>query len=219
MIIKSNRQVLSEQLSQGKIRTFDIQDYTPEKLARLSEKTIKDVHNNLRKLTLDRLRGLYKAGFVTKEQVEKFRMMKTWTQIETPDEAAMSINKYVGFLSNIHLSTVTGRRAHIEATVEGLNEAGWDFVNKDNINDFFKFQEQSTEQERAQWYRVWDKADPESQTRPFALERYFREYQLNKGTITFDELPEHFKKDFKKINGVYTLRKIKKKNKKKNKGR
>lgn len=209
MIIKSNRQVLSEQLAQGKIRTFDIQDYTPAKLARLSEKTIKDVHNNLRKLTLDRLRGLYKAGFVTKEQVEKFRMMKTWTQIDTPDEAVMSINKYVGFLSNIHLSTVTGRRAHIEATVEGLNEAGWDFVNKDNINDFFKFQEQATEQERAQWYRVWDKADPESQTRPFALERYFREYQLNKGTITFDELPEHFKKDFKEIDGVYTLRKIK----------
>ena len=209
MIIKSNRQVLSEQLAQGKIRTFDIQDYTPAKLARLSEKTIKDVHNNLRKLTLDRLRGLYKAGFVTKEQVEKFRMMKTWTQIDTPDEAVMSINKYVGFLSNIHLSTVTGRRAHIEATVEGLNDAGWDFVNKDNINDFFKFQEQSTEQERAQWYRVWDKADPESQTRPFALERYFREYQLNKGTITFDELPEHFKKDFRKIDGVYTLRKTK----------
>ena len=213
MIIKTNRQVLSEQLAQGKIRTFDIQDYTPAKLARLSEKTIKDVHNNLRKLTLDRLRGLYKAGFVTKEQVEKFRMMKTWTQIETPYESVMSINKYVGFLSNIHLSTVTGRRANIEATVEGLNEAGWNFVNKDNINDFFKFQEQSTERERAQWYRVWDKADPESQTRPFALERYFREYQLNKGTITFEELPEHFKKDFKKINGVYTLRKIKKKNK------
>ena len=209
MIIKSNRQVLSEQLAQGKIRTFDIQDYTPAKLARLSEKTIKDVHNNLRKLTLDRLRGLYKAGFVTKEQVEKFRMMKTWTQIDTPDEAVMSINKYVGFLSNIHLSTVTGRRAHIEATVEGLNEAGWDFVNKDNIDDFFQFQEQSTEQERAQWYRVWDKADPESQTRPFALERYFREYQLNKGTITFAELPEHFKKDFRKIDGVYTLRKTK----------
>ena len=101
MIIKTNRQVLSEQLAQGKIRTFDIQDYTPAKLARLSEKTIKDVHNNLRKLTLDRLRGLYKAGFVTKEQVEKFRMMKTWTQIETPDEAVMSINKYVGFLSDI----------------------------------------------------------------------------------------------------------------------
>ena len=70
MIIKSNRQVLSEQLAQGKIRTFDIQDYTPAKLARLSEKTIKEVHNNLRKLTLDRLRGLYKAGFVTKEEVE-----------------------------------------------------------------------------------------------------------------------------------------------------
>lgn len=209
MIIKSNRQVLSEQLAQGKIRTFDIQDYTPEKLARLSEKTIKDVHNNLRKLTLDRLRGLYKAGFVTKEQVEKFKMMKTWTQIETPDEAAMSINKYAGFLSDIRRSTVTGRRAHIEATVEGLNEAGWDFVNKDNINDFFQFQEQSTEKERAQWYRVWDKADPESQTRPFALERYFREYQLNKGTITIEELPEHFKKDFRKIKGVYTLRKTK----------
>ena len=213
MIIKTNRQVLSEQLAQGKIRTFDIQDYKPAKLAMLSEKTIKDVHNNLRKLTLDRLRGLYKAGFVTEEQVEKFRMMKTWTQIETPDEAVMSINKYAGFLSDIHRSTVTGRRAHIEATVEGLNEAGWDFVNKDNINDFFQFQEQSTEQERAQWYRVWDKADPESQTRPFALERYFREYQLNKGTITFEELPEHFKKDFKKINGVYTLRKTKGKKK------
>ena len=213
MIIKSNRQVLSEQLAQGKIRTFDIQDYTPAKLARLSEKTIKDVHNNLRKLTLDRLRGLYKAGFVTKEEVEKFRMIKTWTQIDTMDEAVMSINKYVGFLSNIRRSTVTGRRAHIEETVEGLNKAGWDFINKDNINDFFQFQEQSTEQERAQWYRVWDKADPESQTRPFALERYFREYQLNKGSITFAELPEHFKKDFRKIDGVYTLRKTKGDNK------
>ena len=143
------------------------------------------------------------------QDVLKFRMMKTWTQIDTPDKAVMSINKYVGFLSNIHRSTVTGRRAHIEATVEGLNKAGWDFINKDNIDDFFQFQEQSTEQERAQWYRVWDKADPESQTRPFALERYFREYQLNKGTITFAELPEHFKKDFRKIDGVYTLRKTK----------
>lgn len=209
MTIKSNRQVLHEQIAQGKIRTFDIQDYTPAKLARMSEKTIKDTHNNLRKLTLDRLRGLYKAGFVTKEEVEKFRMMKTWTQIETPDEAVMSINKYAAFLSDIRRSTVTGRRAHLEATIEGLQDSGWDFINKENIDDFIEFQESATADERAKWYEILDRPDPGSQTRPFALERYFREYQLNKGTISVEQLPEQFKEDFKKVNGVYTLRRLK----------
>jgi hypothetical protein len=209
MTIKSNRQVLHEQIAQGKIKQFDIQDYTATKMKRLSEKTIKDIHNNLRKRTLERLKGLYKAGFITKEEVENYRMEPTWTQFETIDQAIMSIGKYARFLSDIRKSTVTGRRAHLEATIEGLQESGWDFIDQENIDDFIEFQESTTAEERAKWYEVWDKADPESQTRPFALERYFREYQLNKGTISFEQLPEHFKEDFKKVNGVYTLRRPK----------
>lgn len=209
MTIKSNRQVLQEQIAQGKIKQFDIQDYTATKMARLSEKTIKEIHNNLRKRTLERLKGLYKAGFATKEDVEEYRIMPTWSQFETIDKAVMNIGKYARFLSDIRKSTVTGRRAHIEATIEGLQKSGWDFINKENIDDFIEFQESATAEERAQHYRVWDKADPESETRPFALERYFREYQLNKGAINFNQLPEHFKEDFKKVNGVYTLRRLK----------
>lgn len=209
MTIKSNRQVLQEQIAQGKIKQFDIQDYTATKMKRLSEKTIKDIHNNLRKRTLERLKGLYKAGFVTKEDVEEYRMAPTWSQFETIDKAIMKIGKYARFLSDISKSTVTGRRAHLEASIEGLHEHGWNFIDEENINDFIEFQESATAEERAKWYEVWDKADPESQTRPFALERYFREYQLNKGTLSFEQLPEHFKEDFKKINGVYTLRRLK----------
>lgn len=209
MTIKSNRQVLREQIAQGKIKQFDIQNYTATKMARLSEKTIKEIHNNLRKRTLERLKGLYKAGFATKEDVEEYRMMRTWSQIETMDKAVMNIGKYARFLSDIRKSTVTGRRAHLEATIEGLQESGWNFINEENIDDFIEFQESATAEERAKWYDLWDKADPESETRPFALERYFREYQLNKGSISFSQLPEHFKEDFKKINGVYTLRSIK----------
>lgn len=211
MTIKSNRQVLREQIAQGKIKQFDIQDYTATKMKRLSEKTIKDIHNNLRKRTLERLKGLYKAGFITKEDVENYRMEPTWTQFETIDQAIMSIGKYARFLSDIRKSTVTGRRARLEASIEGLQESGWDFIDQENIDDFIEFQESTTAEERAKWYEVWDKTDPESQTRPFALERYFREYQLNKGTISFEQLPEHFKEDFKKINGVYTLRRLKEK--------
>lgn len=209
MTIKSNRQVLREQIAKGKIKQFDIQDYTATKMARLSEKTIKDIHNNLRKRTLERLKGLYKAGFITKEDVENYRMEPTWSQIETMDKAVMNIGKYVRFLSDIRKSTVTGRRAYLEATIEGLQESGWNFINEENIDDFIEFQESATAEERAKWYDLWDKADPESETRPFALERYFREYQLNKGSISFSQLPEHFKEDFKKINGIYTLRSIK----------
>lgn len=209
MTIKSNRQVLHEQIAQGKIKQFDIQDYTAAKMARLSEKTIKEIHNNLRKRTLERLKGLYKAGFVTKEDVEEYRMMRTWSQIETMDKAVMNIGKYARFLSDIRKSTVTGHRAHLEATIEGLQESGWDFINEENIDDFIEFQESATAEERAKWYEILDRPDPGSQTRPFALERYFREYQLNKGTISVEQLPEQFKEDFKKVNGVYTLRRLK----------
>lgn len=209
MTIKSNRQVLHEQIAQGKIKQFDIQDYTATKMKRLSEKTIKDIHNYLRKRTLERLKGLYKAGFITKEDVENYRMEPTWSQFEIIDKAIMSIGKYARFLSDIRKSTVTGRRAHLEATIEGLQESGWDFINEENIDDFIEFQTTATELERTKWYEILDRPDHGSQTRPFALERYFREYQLNKGTISFEQLPEHFKEDFKKVNGVYTLRRLK----------
>lgn len=207
-VIKTYRQLWHEQVEAGKVRLFDLDDYQLAKLKRLKEPKLKEIHNNLRKITLSRIRGLQKAGLISEDEANGFRLMPTYTQIETNDRVAESVHKYAEFLSAPWRSTVTGKRVHEESTIEGLNKAGFNFVNKKNIKDFSEFQREATDYERAEWYSLWNKAD-ESGKRPFAIERYFYEFQLNKGSITLKDVPKKFHGDFFEKDGVFTLRKPK----------
>lgn len=207
-VIKTYRQIWVEQVEAGKVRLFDLDNYQLAKLKRLKEPKLKEVHNNLRKITLSRIRGLQKAGLISEDEANKFKLMPTYTQIETNDKVADAVHSYAEFLSAPWRSTVTGKLAHEEATIEGLNNAGWDFVTKENIRDFAEFQHKAIDLEKMEWYVRWDKAD-EGGKRPFSLERYFYEYQLNKGSITLKDIPKKFHGDFFEKDGVFTLRKPK----------
>ena len=213
------REKFKQAITSGRLRSFDITDFQVLKLARnKTEKQLEAVFRDLRKTTLSRIKSLEKSGLIDEAVAKDLKdipaiykdIHSTERQITKTEDLIRYIHKYALFLADPKKSSILGKKAHAEATIEGLQRAGWKFVNMSNIQDFQKFIETSSETARMSFYLPYGTERDENGERPFALERYFYEFQLNIGTLTFKDLPEKFKKNYyRDSKGRYTLRHVK----------
>lgn len=158
------------------------ENYTPAALSRFTESDIEKEYNRLRRAAIGRLKTIGKSEFSEGEIYREYgnRFNKTAKQILR--DGGESLLRYR--LSAVHrflskkTSSVTGLRDTVNKTLATLREHGYDFVTKDNIDDFGKFMDAVRDAAEAMRYDS---------------ERVANFYDwANKNKVSTDELIEKF---------------------------
>lgn len=119
------------------------ENYTPAALSRFAESDIEKEYNRLRRAAIGRLNTIGKSEFRESDIYREYRnaFSKTAKQILRDDGASLlkyRLSVVQRFLSK-KTSSVTGLREINDKILKTLHEHGYDFITKDNIDDFGKF--------------------------------------------------------------------------------
>lgn len=119
------------------------ENYTPAALSRFAESDIEKEYNRLRRAAIGRLNTIGKSEFREGDIYREYRnaFSKTAKQILRDDGVLLlkyRLSAVQRFLSK-KTSSVTGLREVNDKILKTLYEHGYDFVTKDNIDDFGVF--------------------------------------------------------------------------------
>lgn len=119
------------------------ENYTPAALSRFSESDIENEYTRLRRAAIGRLKTIGKSEYSEGEIYREYEHMFDKTAKQILRDGGVSLLKYRlsavrRFLSK-KASSVTGLREITDKTLTTLHEHGYDFVTKDNIDDFSRF--------------------------------------------------------------------------------
>lgn len=119
------------------------ENYTPAALSRFSESDIEKEYTRLRKAAKGRLKTIGKSEFREGDLYKVYKDRFNMTAKQVLREGGRSLLRYrlsalYRFLSK-RSSSVTGLRETRDETLAKLQEHGYFFVTKDNIDDFGRF--------------------------------------------------------------------------------
>lgn len=123
------------------------------------EMSVRKEYTRLRDIAQKRLKRLEAAGFentnIYKRNVKHFPKLK---DIKSSNELAQRLSDLEMFITS-QRSTVSGMKSAINKALETFEEHGYDFVNKENIDQFGKFMEEYRNQKLDEEYDSGEAAD------------------------------------------------------------
>lgn len=119
------------------------ENYTPAALSRFSEEDIEKEYTRLRKAALGRLKTIGKSEFNEGDLYKEYKDRFNMTAKQIQQEGGHSLLRYrlsaVNRFLSKKVSSVTGLREVRDKMLATLHEHGYNFVTKDNIDDFGRF--------------------------------------------------------------------------------
>jgi len=118
---------------------WDISEYTPHSLRAFSEAEVRKEYSRLRTIANSRLERMGDSEF-RDTQIYKINAGKypTISNFEKPSDIYYKLSELADFI-NAKTSTITGLKHQRSEAIKSLHEHGYDFVNKENFNEFTKF--------------------------------------------------------------------------------
>ena len=143
--------------------TYESGWYTPSGILQEIEagnmKAVRKEYTRLRDISQKRLKRLAKAGFTETEtykmNVSHYPVLK---DIKSVYDLAQRLSDLARFISAPR-STVFGMKRHRSKALETFEEHGYDFVTKENLEDFGAFMEEYRNQKLDQEYDSGEAAD------------------------------------------------------------
>lgn len=122
--------------------SWDFNRYTPDSLrSRYNEKQLRAEYTKLRDIAQKRLKRMaeseFKDSMVYLENKDKFEKL---SQIKNKTQLVHALADVAGFV-NAKTSSISGLKNQRKEAIKTLHEHGYDFVDKDNYEEFYKFME------------------------------------------------------------------------------
>lgn len=120
---------------------FNLPDiaYTPRGWMYVEPSAIKKEYQRLRKVAIERLRKLKKAGYADSDIYRRFRTaFPAYSKIKTNTALGIHLADVRHFLG-LETSTVGGMHKLENKIIQRLHESGYTFINKDNLRAFGAF--------------------------------------------------------------------------------
>ena len=152
--------------------------YMPAEIRGMTNKELRSTYSRLRSVANKRIERLERANLDIQER-NKFPKMNGLTNAQIERELA-DVSRYL----RDPLTKVGPARRHIQATLEELQERGYDFIDQTNFKDFVRFMEHVRSQVSAKVYDSGDAVDAYNQAQRLGvpskiLQRNFNYFMEN----------------------------------------
>lgn len=105
---------------------------------------IREEYQRLRSLANKRIKRLEVAGYSDTETVREFKGAFPSSRGMTNEDIA-DIMPELSYFLDLQISTVKGMRTYIDKQLQSLHDSGYDFVNKQNFQQWAQFMDQMKE--------------------------------------------------------------------------